>query len=224
VGRAIDITNVAFGRLTAVKMAAKDKHGKTRWSCDCSCGRTEIIVTTENLRKGIARSCGCYQRDATIEANRTHGQSKTRLYRIWKNMLQRATNPDNRDYPRYGGAGRGLDDPSWKKFENFAADMAEGYRDGLTLDRIDGTKGYSKSNCRWATYAQQNSNTRQNKLLTFRGETKPAVEWAESLGMNYRTMIGRLRDGWSVERTLTTPTPTGYRPKGQRSVPALEAP
>lgn len=137
-------------------------------------------------------------------------------------MVQRSTNPNLRDYPRYGGAGRGLDDPRWRTFENFAADMADGYRDDLTLDRIDGTKGYSKSNCRWATYGQQNRNTSQNKLITFRGETKPAVVWAELLGLNYGTVLTRLRSGWSVDRTLTTPTPTGYSPKRRRVDQAAE--
>lgn len=121
-------------------------------------------------------------------------------------MLQRATNPRNRDYPDYGGAGRGLDDPRWKRFENFAADMADGYSDGLTLDRIDGTKGYSKANCRWATYTTQNRNTSRNRLITFRGETRSLVSWSNEFGLNRMTIVGRLEAGWSIERALTTPS------------------
>lgn len=211
--KALDLTNATFGRLTVIERAGSNKHGTSLWRCVCSCSGREIVVPAAQLRKGESVGCGCYQREATAAANRIHGQYETRMYRIWKNMIQRATSPNHRDYVKYGGAGRGLDDPRWRDFESFAADMAGTYRDDLTLDRIDGTKGYSKSNCRWATHRQQNLNTNRNKVIDFRGERKPAVEWAESLGLNYKTVLSRLRSGWSVERTLTTPTPTGYRPK-----------
>lgn len=210
---ALDLEGQTFGRLTAVKRTTNSGCGHVRWICRCSCDGREVVVTTGQLRKGETVSCGCYQREATAAANRTHGQSATRMYRIWKNMLQRATNPNNRDYAKYGGAGRGLDDPRWQTFENFAADMADGYRDDLTLDRIDGTKGYSKANCRWSTYAAQNRNTSQNRLITFRGATRPLADWADALGLNRATVGTRLRAGWSIERALTTPVDKRSRPR-----------
>ncbi|MGW2090555.1 hypothetical protein [Streptomyces sp. NPDC001880] len=187
-----------------IERTTNSRHGQVRWNCYCSCDGREVVVTAGQLRKGGTLSCGCYQREASASANRTHGQSGTRLYRIWKNMLQRAANPNSRDYAKYGGVGHGLDDPRWRTFEDFAADMADGYRDGLTLDRIDGTKGYSKANCRWATYAMQNRNTSQNRLITFRGITRPLADWAEALELNSRTLTWRLNNGWSIERALTT--------------------
>lgn len=216
-GNALNLTGQTFGRLTAVRRTTNSGCGHSRWICRCSCDGREVTVATIQLRKGETVSCGCYQREATTAANRTHGQSGTRMYRIWKNMLQRATNPSNRDYAKYGGSGHGLDDPRWRQFENFAADMADGYRNDLTLDRIDGTKGYSKANCRWATYATQNRNTSRNRMVTFQGVTKPLVDWANAFGLSRHIPAARLRAGWSIERALTTPVKRPVRPRRSNS-------
>lgn len=124
-------------------------------------------------------------------------------YFVWSSMIQRCTNPNNRNYENYGGRGITVA-PEWEKFENFFADMGNP-PDGLSLDRIDNNRGYSKDNCRWATRCQQQRNTRGNNLLTFQGQTLCVSEWAERQHLNVMTIHTRLRRGWSVERTLSTP-------------------
>lgn len=74
-----------------------------------------------------------------------------------------------------------------------------------SIDRINGSKGYEPSNCRWATSVEQGRNRCDNRMLTFNGLTMCVSEWAEKLGMSAHTLSRRLQHGWSVERALTEP-------------------
>ena len=76
---------------------------------------------------------------------------------------------------------------------------------GLTLERVDNNKGYFKDNCTWATRKVQSNNRRNNVLLTFNGVTLNQKQWAEKLGLDHRVLHLRLKAGWSIEKTLTTP-------------------
>ncbi len=106
-------------------------------------------------------------------------------------------------YKYYGERGISYD-PRWEKFENFYADMGDRPA-GMTIDRIDNNKGYSKENCRWATLKEQANNTSRNHKIKFQGKTQTLTQWAEEVGINRRTIGARLKLGWSVERTLTSP-------------------
>lgn len=87
-----------------------------------------------------------------------HGKSRTRMYKAWTGMLQRCNNPNSVEYSRYGGSGITVCE-RWHDFANFYADMGE-RPPGMTLDRIDSAGNYCKSNCRWATVAEQLANRR----------------------------------------------------------------
>lgn len=158
--RSIDISGQKFGMLTAIKPIGKDKRNNVIWECRCECGRRKDVITG-NLRRGKVKSCGRHR----VSSNKTHGMHGTRFYRIWSNMKQRSTNKSHRDYPEYGGRGIGLDS-RWYKFENFRDDMYEEYirhvemygENNTSIDRIDNSKGYGPSNCRWATRALQEFN------------------------------------------------------------------
>jgi len=129
--------------------------------------------------------------------------SATSTHNVWDSMVQRCTNSNRKDFARYGGRGITVCE-RWLKFENFLADMGERPA-GLSLERRRNDEGYSKGNCYWATVKQQNRNTSANRFLTHGGETLCVSAWAERLGMNDITLNARLRRGWSVERSLTTP-------------------
>ncbi|TAM23394.1 MAG: hypothetical protein EPN60_15100 [Nevskiaceae bacterium] len=124
-------------------------------------------------------------------------------YQVWHSMRARCTNPSRPHYARYGGRGIKVC-ARWGSFANFIADMGE-RPSGATLDRIDNDGHYEPGNCRWATRKDNCRNRANNRLLTFNGETKASVEWAEITGIGEFVLSQRLARGWSVERALTQP-------------------
>lgn len=130
-----------------------------------------------------------------------------REHSIYSSMCQRCTNPNAHEYCNYGGRGVKVCDrwSGYYGFQNFYEDMG-GIPEGMTLDRIDCDGDYSPENCRWATVLQQNNNRRNNKRLAYNGEDLTVAEWERKLGFNRGTLQRRIRDGWSVEKTLTTPS------------------
>lgn len=142
-------------------------------------------------------------------SNRTHGHTAgarsehrrpSKTYSVWNEMRARCRNPKHARYADYGGRGITVCE-RWEDFRNFLADMGEA-PPGLTLDRRDNDKGYSKANCRWAPAAIQNRNTRKNRMITYDGETLCASVWARRVGVGVSTLCYRLRAGWSVEEAL----------------------
>lgn len=202
--RKIDMTGRRFGRLIVVAEAGRNKHRAVMWLCRCDCG-TESTVRAQYLRSGHTTSCGCWKREVPGTWSLKHGQSKTRLYRIWRNMIRRTTEPDFPDYPNYGARGIAVC-PEWREsFEAFARDMGPTHQDDRTLDRIDNGGNYELANCRWATAIEQGRNRRSNRLLTFEGQTMPVTAWAERTGISDSAIRSRLKSGWPIERALTTP-------------------
>jgi len=196
----IDLTGHTFGRLTAKKYLQNNK-----WECVCSCG---VIKSVDgyNLRKGVTQSCGCLHVDTTRQRSTIHKAHGTRAYRIWSNMKDRCTNPNNKAYHRYGGRGITVC-KRWVQFKNFLEDMGQP-PGALTLERIDNNKGYSKSNCKWATVVEQAKNRTTTTLLTAFGETKSFMEWARDKRCKVTHLSLRQRIntyGWDIERALQTP-------------------
>jgi hypothetical protein len=125
------------------------------------------------------------------------------LYMLWCTIKNRCYNAKDRSYLNYGAKGITMSD-SWKNsYNNFFRDMGEKPTPKHTIDRIDGLKGYSKENCRWATQKQQQRNRLNNKKLSHEGEELCLEEWAEKLGINHSTILGRLKRGWPLEKALT---------------------
>lgn len=158
-GKLIDISGQRFGMLVVFNRE-ESINKRTMWLCRCDCGN-EVVVESYNLRSGHTQSCGCYQKKATSTANTKHGHTRTRLYRIWNCMKNRCYRKVYHAYKHYGGRGITICD-EWKN--NFQAfydwAMANGYRDDLSIDRIDSNKNYNPFNCRWTTMAEQNKNKR----------------------------------------------------------------
>lgn len=130
----------------------------------------------------------------------------SRLYNSWKHMKERCYDTNCKDFIHYGARGITVCE-SWKTdflaFKSWA--LANGYKQGLTIERIDYNGNYEPSNCKWATRREQNNNRRNLHLLTFNGETKTLTEWSNITGIKAPTLYMRLKVyGWSVEKTLTT--------------------
>lgn len=207
-GIIIDLTGKKFERLTVVSEGdyyISPKGAKVkRWICKCECGNT-IQANTTQLRNGNVKSCGCYMREKAKKNHVVHGMYGERLYNIYTSMIQRCENPNKADYHNYGGRGIKVCD-EWKHdfqaFYDWA--LANGYKKGLTIDREDVDGNYEPSNCRWATMKEQNNNRRNNRLLTFNGETHTMAEWADITGIKYSVLACRiLNHKWTVERALT---------------------
>lgn len=148
-----DLTGECFGRLVVIKQAGKCSK-ENLWECFCSCGNT-TYVTVGKLTSGKTRSCGCFRRDEMQKRSVTHHLSKTRLYRIWGLIKTRTTNPKVPNYRFYGGKGIKVC-AEWRDdflaFYNWA--IENGYKDNLTIDRIDSDGDYCPQNCRWITQSE----------------------------------------------------------------------
>lgn len=200
-----DLTNQRFGRLLVVKFAGNGKNGIPMWECLCDCGNKKN-VSTGHLVHGDTQSCGCLLAEARKLNNYIHGESRTRLYKIWVGIKSRCYDKQSRSFHKYGQRGITVCKEWCDYYEVFKEwAIANGYQDNLTLDRIDNEGNYEPSNCRWATQKEQQNNRRNNHLLTYNDETLTVSQWNEKLGFPRGTISQRLNKlGWSVEKALTT--------------------
>lgn len=137
----------------------------------------------------------------------THGcySKNKRLYSVWAGMKARCEKEYCHDYLRYGGSGVSVSS-EWEDVEKFFLwAFSSGYKDGLTIDRVDSNLGYSPENCRWSTQKENNRNRKSNKIIDFNGRSMTMIEWSELLGISYQALKARLINGWGVEKALTTP-------------------
>lgn len=157
----INIIGDTYGNLEVLEEVAITGKYTRNYLCKCICGNTSVVVQG-HLRNGHTTSCGCkvINMRNSGEIRRTHGQSKTKLYKVWVQMNQRCFNPKDTKYPQYGAKGIKVCS-YWQEFEPFLTwAIANGYKEGLSIDREDGRLGYAPTNCRWTTSVNQAINTK----------------------------------------------------------------
>lgn len=190
-----------FGRLTVIEEGPTRRKRSTS-VCRCDCG-TVCIKANNDLKGGGTRSCGCLLMDFN-HGKRTHGKTRTRLYRIYTQMMRRCYNSRHDTYQKYGAKGVVVCE-EWRgnpsEFIRWA--MANGYRDDLTIDRIaGGTSPYSPDNCRWATVEQQANNRSSNRTLVHDGKRYTIAEAVRVFGVPRDRLKYRLKRGLPIEEVL----------------------
>lgn len=136
--------------------------------------------------------------------DRPKGKRK-RLYSIWSHMKERCYNKNHSAYARYGGRGIVVCQ-EWHDYTNFKKwALLNGYTESLTLDRINNDGNYEPSNCKWATQKEQANNRRSNRILEIGNSKHNIQEWCAITGIPRQIADGRLRRGWSAEKTFHTP-------------------
>lgn len=204
-GAFVDLTGERYGRLTVVSKAGK-RGKQICWKCICDCG-TEKVIQGNSLKSGRIRSCGCLHKEIVGSIRKSHGETGTRLYQAWENMRARCNRPSAKRYKDYGGRGITVCEEwncSYETFRDWA--LNNGYSDELTLDRIDVNGNYEPANCRWISNSAQQNNKRNSRNITYAGKTQTLSQWAKEIGITPKGLENRLdRDGWSIEKALTTP-------------------
>jgi hypothetical protein len=195
-------------------LGAGSQPGVWRFQCDCGAlfERRGYRVRTAMKRAGHT-SCGsgaCRGVGENGKRNRTHGVSveHRKLYDVHRQMWKRCTDPESPDYAGYGGRGITVCE-QWRNvvaFRDWA--LTSGYAPGLSIDRVDGDKGYCPDNCRWASDTQQVRNRCNTLLLIARGETRAVAERASITGIPYSTIRARVYRGLSGDTALA---PVGAR-------------
>lgn len=198
-----DITGQRFNCLTALKEhhTQRDAEGHLRhyWLFRCACGKEKVILKT-SVTRGATKSCGCL---SVINHTKKHGLTNIRLHKIWIGMKSRCYDKNKNCYHNYGGKGIKVC-ALWKSdfmaFYKWATE--NGYKEGLTIDRIDSTGNYCPENCRWATRAEQNRNTKKNVMITYNGETLCLREMSRKYDVHWATASYRLKQGKPLEEVF----------------------
>lgn len=189
-----------FGRLTVLSRAPDLVKTQTRWLCRCDCGTEKVIYAT-HLRSQTV-SCGCYAREQASKRQSTHGLTENIAHRSWSQMRTRCANPKDPSYEYYGARGIKVCQ-RWADFTLFLQDMGERPSLLYSLDRHPNTNGnYEPGNCRWATHKEQMRNRRNTVRLTFAGETLPVSQWAERIGKPNKTLLQRIKLGWTPAQVI----------------------
>jgi len=203
-----DITGVRIGALVALRNTGSIKTNqglKPLWEIQCDCGKKVYKHSSDFLKKGCY-SCGCQLKTRISVSNTKHGMSHHPLYAVWDTMIARCHRESHKSYAHYSARGILVCEQWRASFQNFANDMAESYKAGLQLDRIDNDKGYAKNNCRWATPKQQGNNKVTNKWIDTPDGQMTVAQAATQYNINQTTLLYRIANKWPSNLLFIRPS------------------
>lgn len=197
------MTGKVFGRLTVVGVCdSVNPIRATKYVCRCECF-TICHVSAANLLNGSTVSCGCFRREQLIDRKTIHNLSSDRLYTTWQNMLARCYNSEDPSYHNYGQRGIIVCDEWINSVYDFVKwANASGYKDHLSIDRIDNDGNYEPGNCRWATDKEQARNKRNNVITgtamaeSIRSDSRTQSAIALDYGISQST-VHRVKKGYT---------------------------
>ena len=196
-----DLAGKKFNMLTVIERVKKENSKQTFWLCECECGN-KTITTSGHLKNGHTKSCGCLHKKVMQDMMTTHNLTNTKLFKIWRAIIDRTEYISNKKYKDYGGRGIKMCQEwrnDFKVFYEWA--INNGYKEGLTIDRINVNGNYEPNNCRWATWKEQQNNRRNNHYITYKGETHTISQWSEILNVKQGTLLARVNK-YGIEKAF----------------------
>lgn len=193
------LKGMKFNKLLVLERCGSNKQRMAMWLCKCDCGNYTKVSST-SLVKGFTKSCGCYQRQRASESNKTHGESHTKLFYIWQDLRKRCKNKSHHAYKYYGGRGIKVCkewEESYINFKEWA--INNGFKEGLTIDRVCNNLEYSPKNCRWVTMKVQNNNKRSNHYVYIFGEKLTLAQVSEKYNITPGKINYWLKKGKKIE-------------------------
>lgn len=172
--------------------------------CKCDCGN-EKILSYFHFKKGNVLSCGCLWKTR-------NGYGASLLSKVWRQMINRCTNPLDLNAKRYLHRGITVCDLWLNDFESFRLwSLENGYKEKLHIDRIDNDKGYSPKNCRWVTPLVNQNNRRGNLIVKYKGKENTLSNMLRELGKynSYDAIWQRIKTGWDIEEAIDNPVFAG---------------
>lgn len=126
--------------------------------------------------------------------------NRNRLRSIYDGIKYRCYRSKHPEFHRYGGRGITMCEEWLHDFQAFYNwSIANGYRENLSIDRIDNDKGYSPDNCKWATRLEQQSNCSNTIKVEINGTVKTLRQWSREVGIYFNTLYKRYKKGYRGE-------------------------
>lgn len=196
-----NITGQKFGKLTAVRFAYVMPSGHAVWEFKCECGKYKRSLIA-NIKRNLMASCGCASKELKVaRLIKSKSLRKDAIWRIYKGVIARCTNPNRHNYKDYGGRGIYVCKRWLDSFDNFVSDLGP-RPDGYSLDRIDNDGPYSPENCRWASAKEQQNNRRCTKFIEHEGRKMTLTDWANHANVSIAALRYRIKQGWPLGEAL----------------------
>ena len=213
-----------YGIYTLIEfLNEKDKYGHYLYKGKCKiCGYETVRPFSHfSAPSAITNNCKHLDRNGNYYNFNKYNWSNERIGSIFNGIKDRCYNKNNKSYKWYGEKGvkvckEWIDNP--KLFENWA--LSNGYKDDLTIDRIDENKDYCPENCRWVTNINNAKYKSSTSLIEVDGETHTGKDWAKILGFGINLINNYIRK-YGLENTIKfikkyQANPT-LEPKGNQS-------
>lgn len=201
-GRIIDETGKRYGKLTVIKMCEPNKEKRAKWLCKCDCGNYTTVIG-KSLRNGSTKSCGCHRKEvlkrgAAIQT--THGETNSKLYNVWRGIKKRCRLKSSPNYKWYGLKGIDVCDEWLNSYESFRDwSHKNGYKEGLTIDRINVMGDYTPQNCRWVNWKTQENNRGNTVYVKYNNRLYPRGVLAEKLGVTVQAIDYRQKNNIPIK-------------------------
>lgn len=169
--------------------SSKTRRRYALYECDCGVVFQNRVDHVKSGHVKGCRECGL-KRIGIATSNRasTHNLSSSRIYKIWADMKKRCKSNFERYKSVYKDKGISVCDEWIGDFESFYRwSMENGYKDNLSIDRINNDGNYEPNNCRWTTREVQARNTRRiykSNTSGYRGVTKKRNKFVSRIIVN----------------------------------------